>query len=100
MTLSDLTADAVHEAMQEFDELGRERFLRKYGFHRARGYVLVHDGKIYDSKAIAGVAHQHVRGEQLAAAGFTGGEKSVSNRLKVLGFQVLEGKIVNCQNLR
>ena len=44
-------------AIAEFDELGRERFLDTYGFKKATGYVLIHDGKSYDSKAIAGAAH-------------------------------------------
>ncbi len=41
----------------EFDELGRDAFLRKYGFGRATQYALRIDGRDYDPKAIAGVAH-------------------------------------------
>ena len=48
---------SVLQAMEEFDRLGREEFLRKYGFGPAREYVLVHEGKQYDSKAIVGAAH-------------------------------------------
>jgi hypothetical protein len=32
------------------------------GFGKARGYVLVRKGQLYDSKAIAGVAHQYLPG--------------------------------------
>jgi hypothetical protein len=32
MALSDLTASAVLKAIEEFDRLGRDAFLKKYGF--------------------------------------------------------------------
>lgn len=55
--LADLTsASAVEAALDEFDELGREAFLSKYEFGRARRYFVRRDGKYYDSKAIAGAA--------------------------------------------
>lgn len=58
MTPSDLTdRKAVQRAIQEFDELGRERFLKNYGFGKARKYFLLHRGVHYDSKAIVGVAY-------------------------------------------
>jgi hypothetical protein len=53
----DITQDAVLAAMQECDRLGRDAFLEKHGFDRARDYVVVHDGKEYDSKAIYAVAY-------------------------------------------
>jgi 5-methylcytosine-specific restriction protein A len=59
MALSDLTASAVLKAIEEFDLLGRDSFLKKYGFGKARSYVLQKDGQSYDSKAIAGAAHGH-----------------------------------------
>ena len=60
MTLSDLTSrEAVIEALEEFDRLGREAFLQKYGFGEGRSYFVVWNGNRYDSKAIAGVAHGH-----------------------------------------
>jgi 5-methylcytosine-specific restriction protein A len=34
-------------------------------FGKARGYFLVHNGQAYDSKAIAGVAHQYLPGRWL-----------------------------------
>lgn len=57
MSLDLLTrADAVGAAMDEYDELGADAFLAKYGYGRARAYFVERDGKTYDSKAIAGVA--------------------------------------------
>ena len=49
MGLGELTdCDAVRQALAEFDRLGREAFLEKYGFGPARGYFVVHEGRRYD----------------------------------------------------
>ena len=41
MPLSGLTSrSAVEAALDEFDELGREGFLSKYGFGKARRYFV------------------------------------------------------------
>jgi hypothetical protein len=68
MTLRDITREAVLAAIAEYDRLGQDEFLSKYGFDRARSYLLIHDGKAYDSKAIVGVAHGFLPGEQALAA--------------------------------
>ena len=57
MGLRDITRTAVLAAIAEYDRLGQDEFLDKYGFDRARSYLLIHNGKAYDSKAIVGVAH-------------------------------------------
>ncbi len=45
MSLADLTSfGAVKAAIQECDRLGREEFLRRYGFRPARRYLLVFEG--------------------------------------------------------
>jgi hypothetical protein len=87
--LSNLTSrDAVLQAIKEYDELGREAFLKKYGFGPARSYYVVHDGKRYDSKAIAGVAYglQHPGRGHLAGRDFVGGASTVQPVLEALGF--------------
>jgi hypothetical protein len=63
MSLADLTEASVTRAVQEFDELGPDRFLNKYGFRTARENSLVVDGRRYPSKAIAGAAHGFARPE-------------------------------------
>ena len=56
MSLALLTSpEAVLEAMREFDELGREGFLAKYGYGPAKAFFVEQDGHLYDSKALAGV---------------------------------------------
>src|SRR5688572_12248556 len=77
MSLTDLTsARAVGEAMNEFDELGQEAFLKKYGFGEAREYFVRRNNRLYDSKAIVGVAYGYQFPDRgpLKAANFGGGE--------------------------
>jgi hypothetical protein len=63
LALSDLTKETVLKTVSEFDGLGREAFLARYGFGKSRGYFLQHGGKRYDSKPIAGVISEKGRDE-------------------------------------
>lgn len=91
MALPDLTRDAVLQALAEFDELGREPFLERYGYGSARRYSLHHNGRQYDSKAIAGVAHRYLPPDfrPLNADEFSGGDATVAATLRGLGFEVV-----------
>ena len=53
MALRDLTVESVHAAVQEFDKLGRDKFLTRYGFRPAKHLYLKIGEHVYDSKAIA-----------------------------------------------
>src|SRR5450759_1415494 len=89
MSLADLTADVVRQAIAEFDRLGRNAFLSTYGFRQARDYFLVHNGQPYDSKAIAGVAHRYLSGRvALKSDEFSGGDNAAPGRLRELGFDI------------
>lgn len=89
MALADITKSAVEAALDEYDNLGGEAFLATYGFAEAKRYWLLRNGKRYPSKAIAGVAHKYVHGDQiLASPTFTGGEGTVVKKLQQLGFQI------------
>ena len=76
MGIAEITRDGVEKAIVEFDELGRDEFLKKYRFGKARDYFLILDGKWYDSKAIVGAAHGHtgVDREPLTRDEFSGGK--------------------------
>jgi hypothetical protein len=52
---------------------------------------VVHDGKRYDSKAVAGVAHgkQFPTEGPLASSDFSGGDTTVKAKLEQLGFEVV-----------
>jgi hypothetical protein len=87
MGLPDITAPAVNQAIDEFNQLKRKAFLKKYKFGPARGYLIEKDGRTYDSKAIAGAAHGYLPGQQpLTAKDFSGGEATVKMKLEELGF--------------
>lgn len=97
MSLRDLTdPGAVTLALDEFDQLGREAFLDKYGFGKAKGYFLVRDGIEYDSKAIASAAHAYQHGQPILRADLRGGDASVAPKLTKLGFEIISpGKLPN-----
>ena len=89
MTLRDLTERrAVLQAIREYDKLGQQAFLETYGFGTAHRYMLVHEDRHYDSKAIAGVAHLIQTGTLLRRNEFTGGVYGAVRTLKALGFRV------------
>ena len=85
--------DAVLSAIDEFDLIGRDTFLKKYGYHKAVSYLLVHNGSYYDSKAIIGVAfgYQH-RTLPLANDEFSGGKATVEKALTRMGFGIEKTK--------
>ncbi|ANS29386.1 hypothetical protein R1CP_23590 [Rhodococcus opacus] len=72
--------------MAEYDEIGAEAFLDRYGFAPSRLYRVTHEGREYDSKAIAGVAHGYATGQNLTASEFSGGQQTVVPTLEALGF--------------
>ncbi|WP_440071705.1 HNH endonuclease [Streptosporangium sp. OZ121] len=88
MALSDLRREMVLAAIDEFDKLGRDAFLEEYGYRPALGYFLLHGGRRYDFKAIAGVAHRGVGGRPLRPDEFSGGNATVARVLGGLGFEV------------
>lgn len=89
MSLGNITHESVLAAIAEFDKIGRDAFLDRYGYGPARSYILEYDGGHYDSKAIAGVAHGFATGRPLVAASFNGGAATVQRTLEALGFRVV-----------
>lgn len=91
--LSDLTdAGAVRSAVAEYDQLGRDAYLAKYGFEPSRRYFLEAAGRQYDSKAIIGAAYgyQYPDRGPLTPSDFSGGEATVGQTLERLGFTVVD----------
>jgi uncharacterized protein DUF3883 len=94
MSLSDLSSPAaVRAAMKEYDVLGRDKILEVYGFGPATKYMVRFEGKEYDSKAIAGIAHkyQYPALGPLHSEDFSGGISSgaAARKLSSLGFGVV-----------
>jgi hypothetical protein len=79
----------VLQAIEEHDRLGRSAFLAQHGFPESKGFVLRHEGRDYDSKAVLGVAHRYATGTPLRAADFSGGRDVAGRRLTALGFEVV-----------
>jgi putative restriction endonuclease len=88
---SDVTNPAsILKAIDEFDRIGREKFLSKYGYRKGRAYYLAHNGQLYDSKAIMGAAfgYEFPSLGALNSQDFSGGEATVKKQLESLGFEV------------
>ncbi|WP_405143857.1 HNH endonuclease [Sphaerisporangium sp. NBC_01403] len=83
-----ISAGSVLKTVAEYDELGQAEFLARYGYRPARSYLLVYDGREYDSKAIAGVAHKYEYGQALTWQEFSGGREGAARWLQDLGFTV------------
>lgn len=95
MSFGDISSSAaVEAAIEEFDAIGRDAFLDKYGYGRAREYFLVYNGRYYDSKAIVGVAHKYQFPQKgpLNRKSFSGGRATVMRKLNDLGFTVVVEK--------
>jgi cold shock CspA family protein/MoxR-like ATPase len=81
---------AVLRAIAEFDRHGRDETLQLHGFRRALDYVVVYEGKEYDSKALYAIAYglhyphdPPLRDQQ----GFSGGVH-VTRKLEREGFKI------------
>lgn len=93
MAYSDpISRESVLRAIDEFDRTGRDAFLRRYGFHRARKYLIDHRGRLYDSKAIYGVAHrfEYAGAGPLSSNKFSGGKDHICPKLEQLGFRIID----------
>ncbi|WP_405973368.1 HNH endonuclease [Streptomyces sp. NBC_00988] len=90
MAPSEITRAGVLRAIAEHDRLGQESFRDAYGYRAAVTYLLVHEGRQYDSKAIAGVAHLYDFGTALKPSQFSGGLKHAVAWLRREGFTVVE----------
>jgi hypothetical protein len=81
---------SIKRAVEEFDRIGRDAFLAKYGFGKSREFFLELDGKRYDSKAVIGAAFGYEFPDQgpLSPYDFSGGERTVQRKLEELGFRI------------
>jgi hypothetical protein len=76
-----VTQADVKRAMQEYDQLGPERFFSTHGFAPTTTYDLVQSKRRYPPKAILGTAYEFATGQRLASGDFEG----KSGAVKVLG---------------
>lgn len=85
----DQVTDAeVVRALQEYDQLGPERFFAEHGFGPTTTYDLVWNERLYPPKAILGTAYEFATGGRLASGDFEGGKSGAVRVLGKLGFRV------------
>jgi 5-methylcytosine-specific restriction protein A len=78
MALSDLTASAVLKAIEEFDRLGRDAFLKKYGFWKGARFRVAKKWSLIRFKGYSRAAHGYLPGRTaLTWRQFSGGEATV-----------------------
>lgn len=93
MSINDLTdPTAITRALKEYDSLGSRAFLKKHGFGSAKRYFVSHQGRLYDAKAIAGVAYglQYPDRPQLGSDDFSGGKTGANVPLQEAGFAMVD----------
>ncbi len=83
-----VTRDHVVRALQEYDQLGPEKFFVAHGFAPTTTYDLVWDERRYPPKAILGTAYELATGQRLASGDFEGGKSGAVRVLGQLGFTV------------
>lgn len=85
--------ESVQRALDEFQRLGRISFLERYGYSKARDYLVRNPrtGELCDSKAIVGVAFgfEHPDEGPLKAEDFSGGEATIVPLLQRLHFETV-----------
>ncbi len=81
--LSQIDGPALSRAIREFDNLGRAKFLRQYGFGRSSKFYLLHQQKLYDTKSLVGASYFHATGTRLTNRQFSGGTQTVDAINKV-----------------
>lgn len=75
-------------ALEEFDRIGADEFLSRYGFDPSGEHDLVHNSTSYDSLAVLGVAHLRATGELAPLDDLSGGAEGAADVLRGLGFTV------------
>ena len=83
-----VTQADVKRAMQEYDQLGPERFFSTHGFAPTTTYDLVQNKRRYPPKAILGTAYEFATGQRLASGDFEGGKTGAVRVLGKLGFTI------------
>jgi hypothetical protein len=78
----------VLRAIEEYDQLGPEKFYSEHGFAPTTTYELVWEERRYPPKAILGTAYEFATGERLGSSDFEGGKTGAVRVLGDLGFTI------------
>ena len=85
---SAVTRQHVLAAIHEYDEVGQDEFLDRYGYAPSLDYILRHAENSYDSKAILGAALRHATGAAATSEELSG-KTGTAKVLRDLDFDVL-----------
>jgi len=100
MALKDINKpEYILKAINEYDRLGRELFLKTYKYGPSKQYLLHHKGHLYDSKAIVGVAHKYARPDigPISSGIHFGGMQHAVKLLQKLGFEINTGSEISAK---
>jgi hypothetical protein len=78
----------VLRAIQEYDQLGPDRFFSEHGFAPTTTYELIWNERSYPPKAILGTAYEFATSKRLASRDFEGGKTGAVKVLGNLGFTI------------
>ncbi|MGW5969977.1 HNH endonuclease [Streptomyces sp. NPDC055186] len=81
--------EAVLRALDEYDRVGRRAFLADHDFKESRQFLVQHNGKLYDAKAVANVAYRYQYGAPPNPP-ISGGRADANRRLSALGFTIVD----------
>jgi hypothetical protein len=90
VTWDRVSREHVVRALEEYDQLGPEKFFSKHGFAPTTTYELLWEERSYPPKAILGTAYEFATGERLASGDFEGGKSGAVRVLGELGFDIEE----------
>ena len=90
MGMKELTREAVEAVIAEYDQIGRDALLQRYGFSDAQAPAFEYEGQSYDSRAVIAAAWRHLGpGEApFDPDEAARDERTVARALKQLGFDI------------
>ena len=102
VAVSDIDEGDVLGAIELLDDPTQAEFLDSLHFKSATQYRLVHQGRLYDSKAVVGVAHGVATGQFWTSDDLYGGVApgAAAWALRKLGFFIDDGPIYELTQLR
>ena len=89
MALRDILRKFVIQAIEEFDKIGQNRMLDKYGGGRSTRWYILYKGKRYDQKLICRAAHRLQGLGKLPSGPGTFKAGEARRKLAALGFDVV-----------
>jgi hypothetical protein len=89
VAFSAVTRQHVLAAISEYDEVGQDAFLGRYGFAPSREHVVRHANHSYDSKVLLGAAVGYATGTAATSEEFSSSKTAAAKVLRDLDFDVL-----------